>query len=161
MGYSRLLLAYTPLRALRDLPIKLLQITCSAHPSCDERQRRAVARVTTARCAKAKRVSLGRLFPSSSFAFTKPMHESTTRKRKASSRTHEYDIVEHTRYVRTFCSPFCSTYTFTRFANDNRQTGDKSLRESSNSFCQLSYFPPYLLCTRCAHHFSRSARESN
>lgn len=48
--------------------------------------------------------SSGRLddlsFPS---AFTKPMPESTTRKRKAGSRTADYDIVEHTKHVRTFC----------------------------------------------------------
>lgn len=31
------------------------------------------------------------------------MHESTARKRKASSRTRDYDVVEHTKYVRTFC----------------------------------------------------------
>jgi hypothetical protein len=31
------------------------------------------------------------------------MRESTARKRKADSRTPEYDIVEHTKHVRTFC----------------------------------------------------------
>ncbi len=31
------------------------------------------------------------------------MHESTARKRKADFRTPEYDIVEHTKHVRTFC----------------------------------------------------------
>jgi hypothetical protein len=31
------------------------------------------------------------------------MPESTTRKRKAGSRTPDHDIVEHTKYVRTFC----------------------------------------------------------
>src|SRR5882762_8315654 len=36
-------------------------------------------------------------------AFTKPMNESTARKRKAGSVTPDHDIVEQTKYVRTFC----------------------------------------------------------
>ena len=77
-------------------------------------------------------ISFLSVFP---FASTELMHESMARKRKAGFRTPDYDIVEHIKYVRTFCF-FSARHTSLHTLS--RQTSDRNLPESSNYSYQLS-----------------------